>query len=133
MKTILVTTSLACALGIASAFAGIAVAAGAIKVDNLMHTGSRVAEGVEIIVSVIEIGPDSTLPKHYHPGEEFVYLLEGSAIVWQQGKAETTLKAGDLYKIPLQQVHTAVTAAGSAKAIVFRVHEKGEADRILVE
>jgi len=129
MKRFVIAASLACVLGIS----GKVFAADAVKIDNLMRTELQVAEGIEVIVSVIEIGPQFTLPKHYHPGEEFVYLLEGSATVWQQGKPDVTLAAGEIYRIPLKQVHTALTGDNSARAIVFRVHEKGAPDRIPIE
>ena len=121
------------ALGASGWPAGGAIAADAPRIDNLMRTESQVAEGVEVIVSVIEIGPGFTLPKHYHPGEEFVYVLEGSATVWQQGKPDVVLRAGEVFKIPLQQVHTAMTSDSSARAVIFRVHKKGAPDRIPVD
>lgn len=108
-------------------------AAGPVQVDNLLRSESQVAEGVEIIVSRIEIGPGFTLPRHYHPGEEFVYVLEGEAKLWQEGQPDLVLYAGEVYKIPLGQVHTAITGDSPAKAIVFRVHRKGEPDRIPVD
>ena len=121
----------ACALCIG--FAATVRAADPVQVDNLIRSESELAEGVEIIVSVIEIGPGYTLPKHYHPGEEFVYVLEGEATLWQPGKPDLRMRAGDLYKIPLEQVHSAMTGTSAAKAIVFRVHRKGSPDRIPVE
>lgn len=129
MKKFFMGAGFACAL----AAAGIAAAADPVKVDNLMRSDSRVADGIEIIVSVIEIEPGFTLPKHYHPGEEFVYLLEGSATVWQQGKPDVVLHAGEVFKVPLEQVHTAMTSESSARAVVFRVHRKGSPDRIPAE
>ena len=129
MKSMVIGASLACALGIA----GSVFAAEAVKIENLLRGELQVAEGVEVIVSVVEIGPGTTLPKHYHPGEEFVYVLEGSATVWQQDQPDVTLNAGEIYRIPFAQVHTAVTGDSSAKAIVFRVHEKGRPERIAVD
>jgi quercetin dioxygenase-like cupin family protein len=108
-------------------------AAGPVQVENLLRVESQVAEGVEIIVSEIEIGPGFRLPKHYHPGEEYVFVLEGEATVWLQDQPDQVLRAGEVYQIPLEQVHTAITGDSSAKAIVFRVHRKGEPDRIPVE
>jgi quercetin dioxygenase-like cupin family protein len=137
MKRIYTGAGLACALciciGLGGSVAGIARADDALRIDNLMRTELQVAEGVEVIVSVIEIGPGFSLPKHYHPGEEFVYVLEGSATVWQQGKPDVVLRAGDAFKVPLQQVHTAMTSDISARAVIFRVHKKGAPDRIPVE
>lgn len=131
MKTYLVRRFYAGILcfGLASA----AQAQAPVQVDNLLRGESQVAEGVEIIVSVIDIGPGFTLPRHYHPGEEFVYVLEGEATLWQEGKPDVRLRAGEVYKIPLEQVHTAMTGDSATRAIVFRVHRKGEPDRVPVE
>ncbi len=104
-----------------------------VTIENLMRVELEVADGIEVIMSMVEISPNFTLPKHHHPGEEFVYILEGEATVWQQGKSDTHLKAGDAFKVPLDQVHTAMTGSGHAKAIVFRVHRKGQPDRIPVK
>ena len=112
---------------------GGALAADAVTLENLMRSESEVADGVEIIVSVVEIGPNSSLSKHYHPGEEYVYVLDGSATLWLKGKSDVKMQAGDLFKIPLQQVHTAITSDSGAKALVFRVHRKGEPERIAAE
>ena len=131
MKKFLARRLPACALGFALVTP--LQAAGPVQVDNLLRSDSQVAEGVEIIVSEIEIGPGFTLPKHYHPGEEFVYVIEGEATLWQQGQADRVLRAGEVYKIPLEQVHTAITGDSAARAIVFRVHRKGQPDRIPVE
>ena len=137
MKRSPIITSLACILCAGLVASGVplgsAQAADAVMIENLMRAESQVAEGVEIIVSVVEIGPNFSLPKHYHPGEEYVYVLEGSATVWLKGKPDVTMQAGDLFKIPFEQVHTAMTSDSSAKALVFRVHRKGEPERIPAE
>ena len=137
MKSKTLVTSLTCALLLGFVTGGVpsgrAYAADAVMIENLMRAESQVAEGVEIIVSVVEIGPNFSLPKHYHPGEEYVYVLEGSATLWLKGKPDVTMQAGDLFKIPFEQVHTAMTSDSSAKALVFRVHRKGEPERIPAE
>ena len=137
MNRSLIITSLASVLCAGFVAGGVpfgrAQAADAITVENLMRSESQVADGVEIIVSVVEIGPNFSLPKHYHPGEEYVYVLDGSATLWLKGKSDVEMQAGDLFKIPLQQVHTAMTSDSGAKALVFRVHRKGEPERIAAE
>ena len=58
------------------------------------------------------------------------YVLEGSGKVWLKDKPDVPLKAGDVYKVPLEQIHTAVTEKEGLKALVFRVHKKGEPERV---
>ena len=104
-----------------------------LKVDNILTNELELAEGTEVVVSRIEIPANTTLPKHWHPGEEFVYILEGTGILWQKGKPDVILKKGDVYKVPLKQIHTAKTLEEEATILVFRVHEKGKPVRVNVE
>ncbi len=98
-----------------------------------MTSQLELAEGTEVIVSHVEIPANTTLPKHWHPGEEFVYVLEGSEILWQKDKPDVYLKKGDVFKVPLKQIHTAITGEEGATILVFRVHEKGQPVRINIE
>jgi len=103
------------------------------KLETLLRTVLEGVEGTEIIVSRVTIPPNSSLPKHWHPGEEFAYVLEGSITLWQEGKEDIIGVPGDLLKIPLKQTHTAITGEEGGVAIVFRVHEEGQPERVPVE
>jgi len=103
------------------------------KLENLMRAQLEVLAGGEIIVSRVTIPPHTSLPKHWHPGEEFAYILEGSCYLWQDGKEDLLGQAGDVLKVPLKQVHTAVTKDEGATILVFRVHETGKPERVMVE
>ncbi len=50
-----------------------------LKIDNIMTSQLELVEGTEVVVSHVQIPANTTLPKHWPPGEEFVYVLEGSA------------------------------------------------------
>ena len=104
-----------------------------LKIDNILTSELDLVEGAEVVVSHIEIPADTVLPKHWHPGEEFAYVLEGSLILWQKDKPDTHLKKGDVLKVPLEQVHTAKTGKEGVKVLVFRVHESGKPVRVLAE
>ena len=101
--------------------------------ENLLRSQLEGAEGTEVIISRVTLPPHSTLPKHTHPGEEFAYVLEGTVTLWQDGKDEIVFKAGEVGKVPLNQVHTAITAEEGATILVFRVHETGKPERTLVK
>ena len=90
-------------------------------------------EGTEFVVSRVKIPPNMSLPKHWHPGEEFVYVIEGKVTLWQDGKEELVFTAGDAAKVPLKQIHTAITGEEGVDLIVFRVHETGKPERVLVD
>jgi quercetin dioxygenase-like cupin family protein len=43
---------------------------------------------MEVIVATVEAPPGAVLPRHFHYGEEAVYVLEGSMIETFEGKPE---------------------------------------------
>jgi len=110
-----------------------AVAAPELTVERLLSSQLEGAEGFDVIVSRVTMPPNTSLPKHWHPGEEFAYVLEGSSILRRDGMADQTAGPGDVVHIPMQQVHTAVTTDEGATILVFRVHEHGKPERVLVE
>jgi quercetin dioxygenase-like cupin family protein len=101
--------------------------------NQMLRAPLTVAEGLEVIISDVVIPPNATVPRHYHPGEEFIYVLEGSAVHMQEGQPDQTLRAGDTYVIPPRAAHAPRGGPDGARAIVFRVHVEGEEERILVE
>lgn len=85
-----------------------------------------------MIISDVVIPPSATVPRHYHPGEEFLYVLKGSAVHVEEGKPDLTRKAGDAYVIPPRAVHAPRGGPEGPRAIVFRVHVDGMEERTLV-
>ena len=84
-------------------------------------------------MSMVEVPANTTLPAHFHPGEEFIYMMEGSGVLNLENDTAIVLGSGDVAKVPLKRVHSFSTKEQPAKAIVFRVHEKGQPDRTLVD
>ena len=138
IATVVASTGLACAETVEQEDSGKKkdILAGTIqdlRIDNIMTSQLELVEGTEIIISHVEIPANTTLPKHWHPGEEFVYVLEGSEVLWQKDKPDVHLKKGDVFKVPLRQIHTATTGEEGVTVLVFRVHEKGQPVRVNVE
>ncbi|MDB4324781.1 cupin domain-containing protein [bacterium] len=103
------------------------------KMETLLSTELEGAPGTEVIVSRVALPANTSLPKHWHPGEEFAYVLEGSITLWQEGKEDTVIAAGQVGKVPLEQIHTVVTGDEGVTLLVFRVHEKGKPERMPAE
>ncbi|MDH5407309.1 MAG: cupin domain-containing protein [Gammaproteobacteria bacterium] len=100
--------------------------------NNMLSSQLVGAENTEVVVSKVTVPPNTTLPKHWHPGEEFAYILEGSLTLWQEGKAEEVYRQGEVGVVPYKQNHTIMTKDEGVTALVFRVHELGQPERILV-
>lgn len=100
---------------------------------DLLSSQVEGAEGTEVIVSITTVPPYTTLPVHWHPGEEFAYVLDGSFTLMQEGKPDEIYKKGDVGKVPYKQVHTIATQEQTASVLIFRVHEIGQPGRIVIE
>ena len=83
--------------------------------------------GREVIQARVELAPGVTSPRHWHPGEEIIYVLEGTLEYQLEGKPPVTLKAGDVYFIPARAIHTAKNVgSGNGAELATYVVEKGK-------
>ncbi|HSK78581.1 MAG TPA: cupin domain-containing protein, partial [Thermoanaerobaculia bacterium] len=63
--------------------------------------------GREVVQVRVELDPGVAFGKHTHPGEEIVYVLEGSLEYQVEGRPPMTLGAGDVLFIPAGTIHAA--------------------------
>ena len=68
--------------------------------------------GREIIQSRVDVEPDSPPVRHTHPGEEIIYVLEGSLEYQIDGQPTKVYNAGEALTVPAGAIH-AVRNAGS--------------------
>ena len=101
----------------------------------LLKTELAGIEGKEAVVLKVEAAPGAVSGKHYHPGHELAYILEGTMILEVEGKPPVTLKAGDTFHMPPQVVHGGKNASTTAplKVLVFGLFEKGQPDTTPVQ
>jgi quercetin dioxygenase-like cupin family protein len=103
------------------------------KVTTLLQRAlaEEFTPGRDVLVDLVEIPPNASLDRHWHPGEEFHYYLEGEPEV-QLGDGPPTRPAlGTVGHVPFKAVHRAGAGAAGAKVLVFRVHTHGEPWRYL--
>jgi quercetin dioxygenase-like cupin family protein len=83
--------------------------------------------GHEVVSAVADFEPRATPGRHTHFGEEIGYILEGTFLIEQEGKAPVTLKAGGSFLIPAGTIHNATnTGTGPGKILATYVVEKGK-------
>lgn len=115
---------------------GIAIGAGIVgfgnamqhaKVTELYKADLATSEGKEASMFLAELAPGANMGKHYHPGDAFAYILEGTMLLEIVGKDSVTLKAGQSGSLPPRIVHDDKNASPSAplKFLVFHVAPKG--------
>ena len=78
---------------------------GVTRVDLQRHDLS--APGREVVQVRVALAPGVSFPKHTHPGDEIVYVLEGTLEYQVEGRAPITLGAGEVLFVPAEVTHTA--------------------------
>jgi quercetin dioxygenase-like cupin family protein len=69
----------------------------------------------------------AAVPRHTHPGEELVYVLEGALDFQLEGQPPVTLKSGEVLFVPAGTVHSAKNVGGgSSVALSTYIVEKGK-------
>ena len=83
--------------------------------------------GREVVQSRVDIGPEAPLVRHTHPGEEIIYILEGSLEYQIEGQPPMTFSAGEALTVPAGVVHAVRNVgSGNAAELATYVVEKGK-------
>jgi quercetin dioxygenase-like cupin family protein len=90
--------------------------------------------GHEVVQARVDIGPEAPFIKHTHPGEEIIYVLEGSLEYEVDGQPPKTYTTGDALTVPAGVVHAVRNVgSGNAAELATYVVEKGKPLITLVE
>jgi quercetin dioxygenase-like cupin family protein len=84
--------------------------------------------GKEIVVFIADLAPGAVGAKHYHPGPEFFYVLEGTLAHEPESGSTHLMKTGAFGSNPDKGIHLIKnpSATERARAIDFLVAEKGQ-------
>ncbi len=98
---------------------------GLIRTDLQRHDLS--VPGREVIQSRVDIAPEAPPIRHKHPGEEIIYVLEGSLEYQIDGEPPKTVEAGEVLLVPAETVHAVRNVGGgNAAELATYVVEKGK-------
>jgi len=83
--------------------------------------------GREVIQNRVELGPEAPSIRHKHPGEEIIYVLEGTLEYAIDGQEPKTYSAGEALMVPADTVHSVKNVGdGNATELATYVVEKGK-------
>jgi quercetin dioxygenase-like cupin family protein len=100
-------------------------APGITRIDLQQHDLS--APGREVIQNRVEISPEAPPFKHFHPGEEIIYVLGGELEYQIEGQPPRTVTAGEALMVPAEAVHAVKNVGGGdAAELATYVVEKGK-------
>ena len=81
---------------------------------DIQHAALSVP-GRVVIQNRVEIGPEAPFVRHWHPGEEVIYVLEGTLEYTLDGQPPIAVNAGDGLTVPAETIH-AVRNVGDGPA-----------------
>ena len=100
-----------------------------IKRTELMRYDLPGVPGKEVVIYVSDLAPGADGGRHHHPGEEIVYVLEGTLVIKPDNGPSVALRKGQIMRNPANQVHNARngSAVVPARAYVVMVGvDKGQ-------
>jgi quercetin dioxygenase-like cupin family protein len=92
-------------------------------------------EGKEFVVFTADVPPGGVAARHYHPGDEAIYMLQGSMLFEPEHGQPFLLKAGEISFNPAKHIHQAKNNSASepAKILNCMIAEKGQPLAIAVQ
>jgi quercetin dioxygenase-like cupin family protein len=85
------------------------------------------APGREVIQVRVDFEPGYVAPKHTHPGEEIIYVIEGTLEYYIEGRPPVTVRSGDVLFVPSGTVHSVKNVgSGNGAELATYVVEKGK-------
>ena len=85
---------------------------------NLVLEGAiAAAPGHHLVMGDLVLLANGAIPRHTHSGEEFLYVLGGSATVMRDGEPDLVLRAGQGVRIPAGTVHGGKAGPEGTRAV----------------
>lgn len=98
------------------------------EITPLMKQELKSGEGLEGNVLRVDIDPGHQTERHTHPGDVFVYVLEGAIEIDAEGMDPVKASAGEmLYEPPdVPMIGRNLSSSEGARILIFQVGEIGE-------
>ncbi len=121
------------AAALATALAGCAAAGPAVQVyappagiNPVLEGPIAAAPGHTLVVGDLNLAAGTPIPRHFHHGEEFLYVIGGSAIVSRVGADAVTLTAGQGLRIAPGTIHWGRAGPDGLRAVSSWVKVEGK-------
>jgi len=90
------------------------------------------APGRQMVVGDLVFPAHSPIPRHYHEGEEFLYVLGGETTISRPGTPDIVLTVGESIRIPPGTVHWGIAGPEGVRAISSWIAVEGQPLRVEV-
>lgn len=102
-------------------------------VNQILEGAIEAAPGHSLIVGDLNMRAGADIPRHYHYGEEFIYVLGGSATVSRAGMPDMTLRPGEGLRVAPGVVHWGKAGPGGVRVVSSWVKDDAKPLREPVE
>ena len=76
---------------------------------------------------IVQLERGTSAPRHSHPGEEIIYVLEGTWEYTLDGKPPVIVKAGEVLFVAAGTIHSArIVGTGRGRELATYIVEKGK-------
>lgn len=129
-----VLTALAAVLGACASPGpqGVAVYQPRPGISEVLSGPIEAAPGHHLVMGDLNIPAHAPIPRHYHHGEEFLYILGGSTVIVREGLGEMTLMPGQGVRIAPDTVHWGKAGPKGLRAVSSWVVPDGQPLRVAV-
>jgi quercetin dioxygenase-like cupin family protein len=119
----------------AALFAGLTLFAGVASAQQstpgahrtVLDKESLSIPGYDGVLVRTELAPGAREPKHTHPGDIFVYVMEGKVTLIQEGQPDLQRRAGEHFFVPAGRVHGAANEGTKpVKLLVTFIVQQGK-------
>jgi len=111
---------------------GLAVYRPAPGITEIVSGPIEAAPGHHIVMGDLNIPPSAPIPRHFHHGEEFLYVMGGSTVIAREGQEDMTLLPGQGVRIAPGTVHWGRAGPEGLRAVSSWVVPDGQPLRVPV-
>ena len=96
------------------------------KATRLLQADLTGVPGKEVFMTILDVQPGAGFPAHFHHGDEFVFVIEGSYERFVE-QMQAVAKPGEGFHIQREKIHGG-TVGGTTPAKLLTVHivDKGK-------
>ncbi|WP_439469059.1 cupin domain-containing protein [Blastomonas fulva] len=109
---------------------GLAVYRPAPGITEIVSGPIEAAPGHHLVMGDLNIPPGAPIPRHFHHGEEFLYVIGGSTVIARQGQEAMTLLPGQGIRIAPGTVHWGRAGPEGLRAVSSWVVPDGQPLRV---
>lgn len=101
-------------------------------ITEVLSGAIQAAPGHHLVMGDLNIPAHAPIPRHYHHGEEFLYILGGSTVIVREGAGDEELRPGQAIRIAPGTVHWDRAGPEGLRAVSSWVVPDGQPLRVAV-